>query len=142
MLSSERWTSISNVTFFVKFIFCFLCWYLFVTLKAQPYTDYIGAGHHKGVVVTSSSDDQRGIFPQKAEGQKTISEEGLTGKRNEMARFLTQASFGFSELELNEATEMGIENWLDSQFLETESKYEERMDSFAPVSYTHLFFVW
>ncbi|MBK8081006.1 MAG: hypothetical protein IPK25_12405 [Saprospiraceae bacterium] len=65
--------------------------------NAQPYTDYIGAGHHKGVVVTSSSDDQRGIFPQKAEGQKTISGEGLTGKRNEMARFLTQASFGFSE---------------------------------------------
>ncbi|MBK8820961.1 MAG: DUF1800 family protein [Saprospiraceae bacterium] len=113
--------------------------HIFLCLKAQPYTDYIGAGHHKGVVVTSSNDDQRGIFPQKAEGQKTISGEGLTGKRNEMARFLTQASFGFSEAELTEATESGIENWLENQFALPESKYEERMNSFALLLYQYYF---
>ncbi|MBK9043821.1 MAG: hypothetical protein IPN97_11635 [Saprospiraceae bacterium] len=50
--------------------------YFFVTPKAQPYTDYI-AGHHKGAVVTSSNDDQRGIFLKRRK-VKTISGEGLT----------------------------------------------------------------
>ncbi len=124
----------------MKYFYLLGFWaHFFVFSNAQPYTDYIGAGHHKGVVVTSSSDDQRGIFPQKAEGQKTISEEGLTGKRNEMARFLTQAAFGFSEAELTEATESGIENWLENQFALPESKYEERMNSFALLLYQYYF---
>jgi uncharacterized protein (DUF1800 family) len=122
----------------MKYICLIVVWIIIQSISiAQPYTDYIGAGHNKGIVVTTSSDDQRGIFPQKAEGQKTISGEGLTGKKNEMARFLTQAAFGFSETDLTEATESGIENWLENQFLLPESQYEERMDSFALVLYQY-----
>ncbi|MBK6566542.1 MAG: hypothetical protein IPG18_15385 [Saprospiraceae bacterium] len=78
--------------------FCILGFWVYFcnSQELSPYTDYSWCRSSQRSRGTSSNDDQRVCFPQKAEGQKTISGEGLTGKRNEMARFLTCRSFGFS----------------------------------------------
>ncbi|MFM2394357.1 MAG: hypothetical protein RLZZ546_2339 [Bacteroidota bacterium] len=102
---------------------------------SQPYSDFIGAGHSKGITTISSSNQDRSYFHQIASGEQTINGSGLIGKKVEMARFLDQASFGYSEKELNQATQIGIEAWIENQKIIPQTKLYIKADSFAKVLY-------
>lgn len=107
----------------------------FTLILAQPYTDYIGAGHNKGIVVTSSDEDERNFFYEDAAGSKTIDGSGLNGKKVEMARFLAQAALGYDAKDLEAAADLGIESWIDEQMNMERSEYLTVTDSFAQVLY-------
>ena len=89
----------------------------------QGYTDYIGAGHNKGIIVTTSSSEQRSDWHENASGDKTLSGDGLEGKKAEAARFLSQASFGYNEEDISKLADQGIEAWIDEQFAVAQSDY-------------------
>lgn len=116
-------------------IYVFLSFPLFSYVTAQPYTDYIGAGHHQGIVVTSSDEDERTFFYESATGNKTINGSGLHGKKVEMARLLSQAALGYNAKELDAAESLGVEGWIDAQMETERSKYLTVTDSFAQVLY-------
>ncbi len=82
---------------------------------AQNYDDYIGAGHHKGIIVTSSSDFQDPKWPEIASGEKTINGDGLEAALMEASRFLAQATIGSDEEMVHRVAEIGIERWIDEQ---------------------------
>jgi uncharacterized protein (DUF1800 family) len=114
--------------------FIFSCIFSSV-LFSQPYTDYIGAGHNKGIVVTTSSDEERENVSHKASGDKTISGDGLNGKRMEAARFLYQSAFGYNEKEVDEVVNLGIETWISQQKNIPQTKLLTQADSFAKILY-------
>lgn len=71
--------------------------------------DYFGAGNDQGITVTSSSDE----FRQSAEN--TINGTGLDADLMESSRFLGQATMGFDMDDIEYATEVGYETWIDEQ---------------------------
>jgi uncharacterized protein (DUF1800 family) len=92
--------------------------YLFIfplLLHAQPHTDYIGAGHSNGIIVTSSSQQQKADWTTIAAGDKTLTGAGLEGLKSEAARFLSQATFGANEEDLIYAASKGFDSWIDEQ---------------------------
>jgi uncharacterized protein (DUF1800 family) len=109
-----------------------LCFMLMVCLAlAQPYTDYIGAGHNRDIIVTSSSSKEvdYGQYSLIASGDKTISGKGLEGRRSEAARFLSQCTFGYNQKEVTRVAELGIQNYLEEQFaMPLESYYDEAIE--------------
>ena len=105
------------------------------SLRSQPYTDYIGAGHSKGIIVTTSDGEERVDFREKADGEKTITGNGLEGKRVEASRFLSQAAFGADLSEIDEVVNIGIDAWLKNQYLLPKSDFLTPTDSFARVLY-------
>ena len=86
-----------------------------LSIVAQPYDDYIGAGHHEGITVTTSSDFQEFGWDRIASGHKTINGDGLDGPRMEAARFLAQATFGANREMIDAVAEMDFEDWIDQQ---------------------------
>ncbi len=117
-------------------ILCLLFFLPFTSLIAQqPYTDYIGAGHNKGIVVTTSSDEERTDFSKQGHGGKTISGNGLNGKLNEASRFLYQASFGYTEKEAKRVLELGFEEWINEQQTIPSSNVLMQADSFVKILY-------
>ena len=94
-------------------LFTLIC---FSILAQAQDESYIGAGHSKGIKVTSSDNAQLypGIYTASAD--KTINGSGLEGKMMEASRFLAQASFGGSRDEMLALTDQGIEKWLAKQF--------------------------
>jgi uncharacterized protein (DUF1800 family) len=117
-------------------LYILLVWLPFASLLAQePYTDYIGAGHNKGIIVTSSSDDERESFFQQGSGDKTISGKGLNAKYNEASRFLYQATFGPTEKSAQSAIDLGFEGWIEQQKTIPPSNVLMQADSFAKVLY-------
>ena len=81
-----------------------------LSLQAQVYDDYIGAGHVEGVTILSSS----------SEGQmnvnNTISGSGFGIDEYQAARFLGFASLGADYETIQSVANQGINNWLDEQF--------------------------
>lgn len=75
-------------------------------LSFCQYTDYLGAGHSVGMTVTSSSG---------TDANKTIDGDGLTAKRVEAARFLSQAGFGGDMDDVDHILANGFEKWLTDQ---------------------------
>ena len=78
--------------------------------------DHFGAGNDQGIKVSSSDQYSYANWSREASGEKTIDGSGLDGPAIEMSRFLSQATLGFSLEELEEATEIGMESWLENQF--------------------------
>ncbi len=93
-----------------------------VSLSAQNYEDYLGAGHEVGITVTTSSSVE-------AEGgQKTISGGGRFPDMYGASRFLGQATLGANWEQIEELTESGIDAWLDEQFEMPGWSYTEHHD--------------
>ncbi len=86
-----------------------------VQIFGQPYTDYLGSGHSQGITTHSSSNFQPVGRDNQAHIDNTINGQGLDGPRQAAARFLTQASFGGSELDIERVLDMGYEGWIDEQ---------------------------
>ena len=87
----------------------------------QPYSDYIGGGHDKGITVTTSSTSGNST------GLKTINGSGLDAKIFDASRFLAQASFGAKLPYIQSVSDMGYEQWIDDQFTKTPTYYTPAM---------------
>lgn len=96
----------------------FLLIYLIVTVSsfAQNYRDYLGAGHNKGIRVTSSSQHTKSDWQESAEAINTINGNGLDGRLLETSRFLAQATFGTDIEYIKSVSEQPFEDWIDNQF--------------------------
>jgi uncharacterized protein (DUF1800 family) len=84
-------------------------------LTGQAYNDYIGAGHNRGIIVTTSSQELREDWSEIGSGDKTLNGDGLEGKRGEAARLLAQATFGYTDADISYVVENGIEAWIGQQ---------------------------
>jgi uncharacterized protein (DUF1800 family) len=80
------------------------------SIFAQPYTDYIGAGHTRNVVVTSSSNLGQST------ANKTINGSGLDGRFFDASRFVAQATLGADSAYIASVMNMGYSAWIDDQF--------------------------
>ena len=82
-------------------------------LLAQEYTDFLGAGHHIGVTVTTSHDNT----PTNP-GDKTVDgfQTHSTSSLKDASRFLAQAAMGYDYSTIENVASMGYEAWLDQQF--------------------------
>ena len=88
---------------------------IYISVQAQSYDDYIGAGHTRDITVMSSSGQQLENWTQTASAEKTINGAGLEGKLSEAARFLTQAALRHDMQEIEHVAELGLEEWIDEQ---------------------------
>lgn len=79
---------------------------------SQVYTDYVGAGHSEGMVITAS-DNLAGT-----NAENTFNAKGMDGKLFEAMRFLNQATMGASNAEAQALVDGGMDfnGWLDNQF--------------------------
>lgn len=109
--------------------------FLHIYAYAQPYTDYIGAGHSQGIKVTTSSDDEREDFISTANGTNTIAGKGLDFAEIEASRFLTHTTYGFTQKDIDKVIKRGYEAWLEEQFNWPVSNYLQRTDSIARAKY-------
>ncbi len=92
--------------FIIKLI---LVTFLFVA-KAQPYYDYIGAGHSRNVSVTTSS-----TFSGTS-AMSTINGSGMDGAYMDAARFLSQSTLGADSAYVSLVQNMGYSAWIEDQF--------------------------
>ena len=95
--------------YFRYFLFTFLL-LSGIVIHGQVYTDYIGAGHAQGVVVTSSSNSNQ------TNEYASVNGSGLATDVYGAARFLNYASLGADIETINTVADQGISNWLDEQF--------------------------
>lgn len=81
------------------------------SLFAQEYFDFLGAGHTKGISVTTSHNDG-------ADGERSI--DGFPVENEDAlidaSRFLAQAALGYDYEMIQMAAAMGYEAWIDEQF--------------------------
>ena len=94
--------------------------FLLTNVNAQPYSDYIGAGHAVGVTATASS--------QSASANKTINGSGLDAKFFDASRFLAQATLGADSTMILNAMNLGYEPWINAQFTKTPSYILPKMN--------------
>jgi len=87
-----------------------------ISINAQQYSDYLGAGHSNGIKVTSSSSQTRTNWTESASGKNTINGNGLDGRLLETSRFLAQATFGTDLEYIKTVAEGTFEDWIDAQF--------------------------
>ncbi len=83
---------------------------------AQTYTDYIGAGHSDGIVVTSCDEQTKPYWTQSASSMNSINGSGMNAEYFAAARFLSQAAFGKTPEEIQNVVNIGYEAWIDDQF--------------------------
>jgi len=97
---------------FLSLLFIFAA----ITLDAQVYSDYLGAGNGEGITVTSSSSQGRPGWIELASGDNTINGSGLDSRILETSRFLAQATFGTDLEYIKTVSKNSFEDWIDSQF--------------------------
>jgi len=85
-------------------VFC-----LHTTVSAQIYDDYLGNGHTIGVKVSSSSDQSPDT------SYHTIVGSNITPDLIGAARFLSNATLGASYEDIEEVSQIGINEWIDRQ---------------------------
>ncbi len=109
------------------------CLLIFNTLlSSQSYDDFIGAGHNRDIIVSSSSTTNRPNWSQISNGNKTLDGSGLDWDRTQAARFLSQATIGFEESLIDNVLEMGIEPWIDYQMQKPYTNYLDLMNQVHP----------
>jgi len=93
--------------------------------SAQDYRDYLGAGHSKGITVTSSSQKDKTDWREQAEAINTINGTGLDARLLETSRFLAQATFGTNLDYIKSVAENPFEDWIDNQFSINSPSFQE-----------------
>jgi uncharacterized protein (DUF1800 family) len=109
----------------VAFIFS-----LVVAGLAQPYKDYVGAGHNVGVTVSASSSVDNST------PAKTMDGSGMNDDIMAASRFISQATLGGNAATINNALNMGFEPWIDDQFTKTPSNILPVMNTIWDEIYT------
>ncbi|MEO1711824.1 MAG: DUF1800 domain-containing protein [Bacteroidota bacterium] len=95
----------------MKFLLPLICGLLLCpALSAQEYYDFLGAGHTKGITVTTSSNDQEN-GEKSIDGFPVENEDALI----DASRFLAQAALGYDYEMVQMAAAMGFEAWIDEQ---------------------------
>ncbi len=82
---------------------------LLLSLSITAQEEFIGAGNDAGITVTSSS-SAFGSDPR-----NTINGEGMDARRMEVSRFLSQATMGYHETDVDRVLEIGMEAWIEEQ---------------------------
>lgn len=106
---------------------------------SQQYSDYLGAGHSDGILVTSSSQENRSNWNEIASADNTINGTGLDARVLETSRFLAQATFGTDLNYIKTVAENPFEDWIDDQFnlnspsmgILTQTIYDKAVDRFV-----------
>ncbi len=89
--------------------------------SGQTYNDYYGHGHDIGISVNTSNSQE--------EGQNTINGTGRFTDLAGSSRFTAQSTFG-ADMELIEYVQnIGIDAWLEEQFLAIDSTHFEKLDA-------------
>ncbi len=90
--------------------------------NAQIYTDYIGAGHSDGIIVTSSNESGGGS------AQSTVDGVGMQADLFEASRFLAQSTFGYTKAEIEAlAVDLNFEGWIDTEFTKPQTEYYNKV---------------
>jgi len=79
-----------------------------LSIIAQVDTIVIGFGGYDGVSTTSSDDSQ-------TDPENTLNQDGYLPNLNAAARFLSQATLGYNQAEIENVTVVGIEDWVEAQ---------------------------
>lgn len=108
-----------------KYYFLFYFMACLSVLNAQPYTDFIGAGHTRNVTVTASS----GLGQSTA--LKSINGSGLDGQFMDASRFVAQATLGADSAYIASVMNLGYENWINDQFTKPATYMLPMMNSIA-----------
>jgi uncharacterized protein (DUF1800 family) len=106
----------------IKFTFSLLI--AFNYLYAQPYKDYLGAGHSVGITVKSSSQISG------SEAVNTLNGSGLDAAYFDATRFLNQATLGADSASIQKLLQMGKEKWVEDQFAKKASYTLPLMNDF------------
>ncbi|WP_236980784.1 DUF1800 domain-containing protein [Membranihabitans maritimus] len=85
------------------------------TIFAQTNSTYLGAGNDNNIKVYSSSNYTPPGRNNSASAENTINGSGLDGPRQSAARFLSQATFGANDVDIDLVLESGFGNWIDEQ---------------------------
>ena len=93
-----------------RYIFLIICFGFAQHISAQPYKDYLGAGHNGGITITSSS------HVGTSSPSKTMDGSGMNDEIMAASRFIAQATLGGGPKEINEVLKEGYSTWIDSQF--------------------------
>jgi len=118
-------------------LFVLVC--LSISVSAQNYRDYLGAGHSKGISVTSSSQQTKTDWRESADAINTINGNGLDGRLLETSRFLAQATFGTDLDYIKKVAEQPFEDWIDQQFgIESKPLQQLTQDIFSEARQTHI----
>ena len=121
---------------------------LLLSLNITAQEEFFGAGSDAGITVTSSS-SAFGTNPE-----NTINGEGMDAPRMEASRFLSQATIGYHETDVDRVLEIGMDAWIEEQMALTTSQllpqmediyddvsgwwYDYLLEEYMAVSYTHL----
>lgn len=106
----------------IKLFYLVVLVFLTVSLQAQQYDDYLGAGHHINVTVTTSSNDQT------ATGFNTISGLGMMPDMESAGRFLQQASLGADYETIDALSQMSLSAWIEDQFTQDDFDFLTHLD--------------
>ena len=93
-----------------RYVFLIICFGFAQHISAQPYKDYLGAGHNGGITITSSS------HVGTSSPSKTMDGSGMNDEIMAASRFIAQATLGGGPKEINEVLKEGYSTWIDSQF--------------------------
>lgn len=89
---------------------------------------YVGAGIHNGITVSSSSNHQDHRWSETAAAVNTLNGSGMDDARFEAARFLQQATIGFTQSHIDDVISLGKETWIENQFSLPESKVLDQLN--------------
>jgi len=109
---------------------------LHFNLNSQVKDIYFGGGNTDHISASASSSYQIYSGTETANAEKTINGDGLLAARMEAARFLTQAAFGGDMAMIDTVVNMGIEAWIDSQFVKPPVFYTDSVEKIWNESYT------
>lgn len=103
--------------------------YLPLQLSSQVYSDFVGAGHDEGVIVTSSS--------QGNSNQLTINGSGLGNDLIGASRFMSHATLGARLEDLMYVDSIGYEAWIEEQMEVPRTSYLETLEPINDVFYEY-----
>ncbi len=95
---------------------------LLLSLNITAQEEFFGAGSDAGITVTSSS-SAFGTNPE-----NTINGEGMDAPRMEASRFLSQATIGYHETDVDRVLEIGMDAWIEEQMALTTSQLLPQME--------------
>lgn len=90
-------------------------------LNAQTNTDYFGAGQNVGVSISSSGNQAN------SEAANTFSGTELIPDYAGAARFLAQAQLGYSEVDIQNVINIGIDEWIDQEIAKPYTPYYQKL---------------
>ncbi len=94
---------------FIKPIFSIILIFFLIDLQGQPDTIIIGYGGYMGVSVSASSSASPS-YPD-----NTLNQSGFLPNENAASRFLSQATLGHNNADINMVTQIGVEEWIENQ---------------------------